>query len=64
MTGRPPTEAPSRRTRTAVALILVAAAMPLVAQLVPDHAWVAWSAGAALAVAALVTAARRRRAGR
>jgi VIT1/CCC1 family predicted Fe2+/Mn2+ transporter len=64
MTGRSPSGAPSRRTRTVVALILVAAAVPLVAQLVPDHAWLAWSAGAALAVTALVTATRGRRAGR
>ncbi|MFT2690930.1 hypothetical protein [Clavibacter zhangzhiyongii] len=64
MTGRPPTEAPSRRTRTVVATILLAAAVPLAAHRAPGLAVPCWSAGTVLTAGALVTAARRRRAGR
>ncbi|KDP90902.1 hypothetical protein W824_09515 [Clavibacter cf. michiganensis LMG 26808] len=47
-----------------VAMIVLAAAMPLAAHLVPDLAAVCWSAGLLLAVVALVVALRiRRRAG-
>ena len=61
MTGRPPAPPIPRARRAVVAMILVAAPMPVVAHLLPDLAAACWSAGAVLTVGALVVALRDRR---
>lgn len=64
MTGRPPAPPIPRARRAVVAMVLVAAPMPLAAHLVPDLAVACWSAGAVLTVGALVVGFRDRRRGR
>jgi hypothetical protein len=64
MTARPPTTASRPPRRAVVAMILLAAVMPLAAHLAPDLAALCWSAGAVLAAGALTCALRARRAGR
>ncbi|OUE22688.1 hypothetical protein BFL36_09395 [Clavibacter michiganensis] len=61
MAGRPPARSLPRARRAVVAMMLVAAPMPLVAHLAPDLAAACWSAGAVLTVGALVVALRSRR---
>jgi hypothetical protein len=64
MTGRPPATTSRPRGRAVVAMILLAAVMPLAAHLAPDLAVLCWSAGAVLAAVALTCALRARRAER
>ncbi|MBF4625499.1 hypothetical protein [Clavibacter sp. VKM Ac-2872] len=64
MPRRPPATPSAPPRRSVVAMIVLAAAMPLAAHLVPDLAAVCWSAGLLLVVVALVVAVRsHRRAG-
>jgi len=64
MPRRPPATPSAPPRSSVVAMIVLAAAMPLAAHLVPDLAAVFWSAGLLLVVVALVVAVRsHRRAG-
>jgi hypothetical protein len=61
MTRRPPATTSAAPRRSVVAMILLAAAMPLAAHLAPGFATACWAAGTTLAIGALGAALRGRR---